>query len=67
MAKKMMKLVNPWTGEMECKVCHSVHFASIKPMSGGRYYRGSWQCQYGCQLPEKSDSVTESVKEVPTV
>jgi hypothetical protein len=68
MSKKVMKLVNPWTGEMECKVCGSVHFASIKPMSGGRYYRGSWQCQYGCQLPEKiSESTDATIKEVPTV
>jgi hypothetical protein len=47
-------VVNPWTGEMECKLCGSVHFASIKPMSGGKYYRGSWQCRYGCTLPDRT-------------
>ena len=50
MSKKVMKLVNPYTGEMECKVCGSTHWANIKPMSGGRYYRGSWQCVNGCKL-----------------
>jgi hypothetical protein len=41
---KVMKLIDPYTGEMECKVCGSTHFANIKPRSGGRFYRGSWQC-----------------------
>jgi hypothetical protein len=49
-----MKLIDPYTGEMECKVCGSTHFANIKPRSGGRFYRGSWQCVYGCELPEKN-------------
>ncbi len=47
---KIMKLVNPRTGEMECKVCGAKHWASIK---NGRYVRGSWQCPQGCKLPEK--------------
>lgn len=42
--KKAMKVVDGSTGKMECKFCHSVHYASIKPRSGGLYYRGSWQC-----------------------
>jgi hypothetical protein len=54
MAKKVMRLVDPSTGMMECKVCGAVHIASIKPMSGGCFYRGSWQCQYGCKLPERT-------------
>jgi hypothetical protein len=42
--RRPMKLISPYSGEMECQVCGSQHFASIKPRSGGRYYRGSWQC-----------------------
>ena len=53
MSKKVMKLISPYTGEMECKVCGVVHFASIKPRSNGKYYRGSWQCINKCKLPEK--------------
>jgi hypothetical protein len=50
MAKKVMKLVDERTGEMVCKVCGAVHFANIKPNSGGLYHRGSWQCANGCKL-----------------
>jgi hypothetical protein len=42
--KKPMKLIDSHTGLMECIVCGSRHFASIQ--SGGRYYRGSWQCSW---------------------
>ena len=41
---KIMKLINRYTGEMRCSVCGNVHLASIRPHSGGRFYRGSWQC-----------------------
>ena len=43
---KMMKLLDPITGLMECKACGSLHNANIA--GGGRYRRGSWQCRYGC-------------------
>lgn len=50
-----MKLIDPYTGEMECKVCGKRHFASLQ--SGHdrkdgitRYYRGSWQCVNKCKL-----------------
>ncbi len=48
--KKVMRLVDPYTGRMECKVCGNWHIAQIKPQSGGHYYRGSWQCRFGCKL-----------------
>ncbi|RJE46813.1 hypothetical protein A7K50_12370 [Dehalobacter sp. MCB1] len=50
MTKKVMKLIDPYTGLMECKVCGQRHLSSIKP--GGGYYRGSWQCTNGCRLEE---------------
>jgi hypothetical protein len=46
---KVMKLVDPYTGLMECRVCGSRHHANFK--FGGRYRRGSWQCINGCKLP----------------
>ena len=46
---KIMKLVDPYTGRMICRVCGSEHYASIKPQSGGRFYRGTWQCVNGCK------------------
>jgi hypothetical protein len=59
MTSKVMKLLDPSTGMMECRVCGSVHLANIRPHSGGYYYRGSWQCQNGCKLPERSESRAE--------
>lgn len=49
---KVMALIDPYTGRMRCKVCGAEHFANIKPRSEGKYYRGSWQCQYGCKLED---------------
>ena len=48
-----MKLVDPNTGRMKCKVCGAEHFANIRPNSNGRFYRGSWQCPNGCKLTNK--------------
>lgn len=50
MAKKVMKLLNPGSGLMECRVCKARHVANIRPNSGGRLYRGSWQCVNRCRL-----------------
>jgi hypothetical protein len=63
MAKKVMRLVDSSTGMKECKVCGAVHIASIKPMSGGCFYRGSWQCQYGCKMPERTADKTVQAPE----
>ena len=54
MKKKVMKLVDPETGKMVCKVCGAIHWASLR--SGGRYYRGSWQCHNKCILDSNSKS-----------
>ena len=43
---KVMKLINPYTGEMECKVCGGTHFSAIEPGTGGRFKRGCWQCSW---------------------
>jgi hypothetical protein len=48
---KVMKLIDPHTNMMQCKVCGGVHMAMLK--GGGHFYRGSWQCHYGCKLEEK--------------
>jgi hypothetical protein len=51
---KVMKLVDQSSGMMECRVCGSVHWASIKPKSNGRFYPGSWQCSNeSCPSNEK--------------
>ncbi len=51
--KGPMKLDDPcYKGRMVCRVCGSEHYASIRPMSGGKFYRGSWQCVNGCKLED---------------
>lgn len=52
MSRKVMKLIDPSTGMMECKVCGNIHVANLR--RGGYYVRGSWQCVNGCKLPEKT-------------
>ncbi len=42
MARGTMKLLDPSSGLMECRVCGSRHLANRA--IGGHYYRGSWQC-----------------------
>jgi len=49
-SKQPMELINEYTGEMKCKVCGAIHFASIKPRSNGHFHRGAWQCQNGCKI-----------------
>lgn len=52
MSKKMGKLINPSTGQMECKICGKSWWANLR--GGGYYYHGFWQCPYGCKFEDKS-------------
>ena len=52
MTAKVMKLLDPSTGLMECKVCGRRHWANVRPESDGRFYRGAWQCLNGCRLKQ---------------
>lgn len=56
MPQKVMKLIEPSSGLMICKVCGAWHYASIRPGSNGRFYRGSWQCRYDCKLNDLKKS-----------
>lgn len=52
---KVMKLIDPSTGRMECKVCGAEHYANLRPnREGGGYKRGCWQCVNGCKLPPRT-------------
>lgn len=53
MSSRVMKLVDGYAGMMECKVCGSVHYASLK--RGGGYVRGSWSCVHRCRMPTKTE------------
>lgn len=56
MSKKLGKLVNPYTGEMKCKICDGIWVAKIRPNSGGKFYRGNWQCPFGCKFEPKEQN-----------
>jgi hypothetical protein len=47
---KVMKLINPDTGHMVCRVCGVAHYAN---RAGGRFRPGSWQCRNGCKPGER--------------
>jgi hypothetical protein len=63
------RLLNPRTGEMECKVCEARPLANLQPECscgavGERHYRydlGSWQCRYGCKLEQRKGGLTGRV------
>lgn len=57
MSKKVIVLLDPNTGLMECKICGSRHWANIRPGSNGKYYRGSWQCQNGCKFENEKPAL----------
>jgi len=50
MSLKLGKFAYPkgYGGWLECKVCRGKWQTRVKPDSNGRFYRGSWQCPYGC-------------------
>lgn len=49
-------------GRMVCRLCNSAHYASIRPMSGGKFYRGSWQCSYGCKPDDLNDQKSKTIQ-----
>lgn len=53
---KMVEIVRDYPAIFRCKVCGGTWGPSIRPDSDGNFYRGSWQCPYGCK-PE--DTVAE--------
>ncbi len=58
MSKKVMKLIDPSSGLMECKVCGAQKYASLisAPFSSkSRWHRGSWQCLNGCTVEDLKD------------
>ena len=48
---KVMRLVDPHTGEMECPFCGARHVVNLR--GGGYFYRGAWQCPNGCKPEQK--------------
>lgn len=62
MSIKVMHLIDENTGRMECKVCGSQHYGSIRPDSEGQYFRENYQCANGCNAEVDKES-GETVRE----
>lgn len=46
---KIVEILDDRNLKFKCKVCGQVWWPNIKPDSGGRLYRGAWQCPNGCE------------------
>jgi hypothetical protein len=57
---KVMKLIDPSSGLMECRVCGKMHFADLR--HGGYYVRGSWQCINGCKMEDLANNPKKSAR-----
>ena len=42
MNPKIVEIVNEHNPIFKCKKCGQEWYPSIKPLSGGKFYRGSW-------------------------
>lgn len=56
---KVMQLLDPTTGLMECKVCRKRILANLQSgydRKDGKtqYHRGSWQCPNGCKVKKEN-------------
>ena len=41
-------LINPYTGELKCKICGTIFYSPVKPIVGEIYYNTAFQCPNGC-------------------
>ena len=48
MIHRATKLINPHTGELQCKVCGTTFFSRVKPLVGEVYYETEYPCPNGC-------------------
>lgn len=46
---RTVKILDDWRPIFQCRLCHQIWWPSIRPDSGGRFYRGSWQCPNACK------------------
>jgi transcription elongation factor Elf1 len=56
MSQMTTKLINPYTGELQCKICGTVFYSSVKPLVGEVYYHTEYSCPNGCNVnPDITD------------
>lgn len=50
---RVMRQVEAEGNLLECRVCGLQVRVRVEPFSGGKFYRGAWQCPRGCRLDPK--------------
>jgi len=50
MSYKTALLINPYTGELQCKICGTIFYSEIKPIVGEVYYNTEFRCPNGCDI-----------------
>jgi hypothetical protein len=58
MTHRATRLINPHTGELQCKICGTTFFSSVKPLVGEVYYETEYTCPKGCVF--NPDTMDES-------
>ena len=48
MIHRKTRLINPHTGELQCKICGTTFFSQVKPLVGEVYYETEYACPNGC-------------------
>jgi hypothetical protein len=48
MTHRTTRLINPHTGELQCKICGTSFFSREKPLLGEDYYDKEYHCPNGC-------------------
>ncbi|HXX55530.1 MAG TPA: hypothetical protein VEI81_05500 [Methanoregula sp.] len=50
MTSNTTRLINPHTGEMQCKICGITFYSAEKPLIGEAYYETEHTCPNGCHI-----------------
>lgn len=46
---KIVEILDQHSPRFKCKKCGQIWSPNQKPDSGGKFYRGDWQCPNGCK------------------
>ena len=50
MSHPTILLINPYSGELKCKICGTTFYSPVKPIVGEIYYHTDFNCPNGCDV-----------------
>ena len=63
MSHRTTLLINPYTGELKCKICGNTFYSSVKPIVGEIYYNTEFSCPNGCNVnPASRTSLNSDIR-----